>query len=715
MSFLEELRKKTWLILLFIGICLMSFMLDPNVLLNIFSTNPNIVGKVNGNNIYLKEYVDCFHFLKRFREGDTTDSNLQDEAWKLLIHEKLLNQQAVKLGIESTEKEFWKAVEKQSIYSKLVDLHDDKGNMDMKKFQSYVKNIEKNSNDPQLKEEKNIWLYEKKSLPKRIIAKKYIDMLMYGLNSTTIEAKLNHSNKNNFSIIDYVFLPYSEIDKKYNVYPIKKSEIHNFLTRNKLYKKCKREDLRYLSFVICRSYPSLNDKKNMEKKVQKLFDKLKFSNQEKNIISIESEKPFDSNFYMKRHLPIFLQYFVKKDPKIGTMFGPIKNEDNIYIIAKLMGKKMVYDYILSSHILISHKDAMRSSNERTKEEAKKIATELYQEIKKNPYKFNTIGLKRSDDFINMKKNKGSLGWIRYEDHIPIQGFDIFYHKNKKGTIGFIETKFGYHIVRIDDQKNPELAYQFGMIVKKLIPSKKTENLIYKNVMHFMKENKYSNLNLFLNNARKRKYDTIFLEEVKKNQWNINGINSELDRKIIDWSFEKKRNKGDKIIFTNSNKDYIIVYLSDIQKNGISIKKINSYFIPFIFDEKIKKFLFKIVNSMNKKMNLENVSSFFSKKIRKSCKINFDDCMIDDYKEPKVVGNIFSSSLKNKISKPFFGEKGIFFVKKLKQFDYTDKYDRYYFSYEIELLNNQLRNNFIEKLSNVLVEKSKIKDFRRNIQ
>lgn len=709
MSFLEKIRKRTWLILLFTGIFLISFILDPNVLLNFFSKNPNVIGKVNKDNIYIKEYIDCFQFLKRFRQGET-DLNLKNEAWKLLIHEKALNQQAVKLGIESTDKEFWKAVEKQSIYSQLIDFHNDNGEMNMNKFKLYIENIEKPSKtyNPELEEEKNIWLYEKNSIPKRIIAKKYIEMLMYGLNSTNVEAELNHRNKNIFSVIDYVFLPYSEIDRKYNMYPIKKSEIYDFFKKKK--KVYKKEDLRYISFVIFKSVPSFNDKKNMEYEIKKLFDKFKYSNQNYDIVSNESEKPFDSNFYIKRHLPIFLQSFVEKKPKVGSMFGPI-NEDNIYIIAKLTGKKMIYNSVLSSHILISHRNAIRSSNKRTKKEAEKIARSLYKEIKKNPYKFNSLVFKKSDDFINVKKNKGSLGWMKYEDQNPIPTFDIFSSENKKGIIGFAETKFGFHIIRIDDQKNPEFAYQFGLIIKTLTPSKETESLIHKNVMNFMKENKYSNLNLFIKNAREKKYETIFLEEVKKNQWNIHGIDTELDKEVINWSFDRKRKKGDKRIFVTKNKDYIIAYLSDIIKKGISTKKIENHFFPFIFDEKMKKFMFEMMKSMKKKINLENIASHFLKKVRKSCKVNFYDSMIDSYKEPKVVGYIFSSSLK-KISKPLFGENGIFFVKPLK---YNNLYKKHSDSdSEIEFLNNELRKYFLEKLGNVLVDKSKIKDFRKNM-
>ncbi|ACY40125.1 peptidylprolyl isomerase [Blattabacterium sp. (Blattella germanica) str. Bge] len=697
MSFLEKIRKNTWLIFLFIGISLVFFVLDPNILLKFFSENSNVIGKVNGDNISFKEYFDNFQFLKRFREGES-DSSLKNDVWKLLVHEKVLTQQAMKLGIQSTKRDFWKAIEKQSIYSKIYDFQDEKGNMDIKKFQLYLKNLEKLS-IPQAEEEKNIWNYEKKNILKKIVAKKYVEMLMYGLNTSFIEAELNSRDKNYFSIIDYVFIPYSEIEKKYH--PIKNYEIYDYIKKNKFFYKT--ENLRNLSFVILRSHPSLDDEKNMDNKIRKLFQELKSSDHHSMIVSNQSERPFDSNFYLKKNLPPILQDFVEKNNRIGSMFGPVK-ENNIYIMAKLTGKKMVHNSVLFSHILISHKEAVRSSNQRSKKKAENIAKKIYNTVQKNPYQFDALVMKKSDDFI--KNNKGNLGWMKYEEQNNLKKLDIFSSENKKGTIAFTETKFGYHILRIEDQKDLKPVYQFSIIIKTLVPSKKTEDLLHKNAVQFIKQNKNSNLNTLINNARIKKYETVFLETVKNYQWNIHGLNTELDKEIINWSYEKNRKEGDFKVFYTSNRDYIIVFLSKIQKKGYPIEEIKNNLIPLLINKKIHKNLIKY-KFYNK--NLEDIAVHFSKKINKSCRINFYNSMIGEYKEPKVVGSAFSSKL-YKTSNPILGKKGLFFVRPLKRFNTSKK-----LSYsEVEFLNSFLRKNVLEKLGDVLIKKSKIKDYRKDI-
>ncbi|WP_341658219.1 SurA N-terminal domain-containing protein [Blattabacterium cuenoti] len=708
MSFLEKIRKNTWLVLFFISISLLFFVLDPNILMKFFTENSTTIGKVNGENIFLKEYFDRFQFLKRFREDDP-DHYLKNDAWKLLIHEKVLNQQARKLGIQSTKEDFWKAIEKQSIYSKIIDFQNEKGKMNMDKFRLYLKNLEKIPSNltPQIEAEKNIWSYEKNSIPKKIISKKYVEMLMYGLNTSFIEALLNYRDKNSFSIVDYIFVPYSEIKKEYNI--IKSHEIYDFLKKNKFFYK--KENLRNLSFVFFRSHPSLDDEKNMNFEIKKLFNKFKFSNHNSIIVSNQSEKPFDSNFYLKKNLPIVFQHFVEKNNQVGSMFGPVK-ENNTYIMAKLSGKKMVYNSVLCSHILISHKEAIRFFNNRTKKKAEKIAKMIYDILVKNPKQFNSLVMEKSDDVINAKKNKGNLGWIQYEEKSEVfkekKSFDFFSLKNKKGTIGLTETKFGYHIIRIDEMKEIKPAYQFSIIIKTLIPSKQTEDLLYQKIVQFMKENKNSSLNTFINNARKKRYETIFLREIKNHKWNIQDLNTELDKEIINWSYEKNRKEGDIKIFQTFNKDYIMVFLSKIQKEGYPIEEIKNHIIPFLINKKINRYLSNIIKS--KHMNLEKIADFFSKKINRSYKINFYQSMIDNYKEPKVVGYAFSSKL-YETSKPILGERGIFFIRPLKRFNTYKKLS--YFSSEIESLNVNLRKNILEKIGDVLIEKSNIKDYRKN--
>ncbi|WP_185877837.1 peptidylprolyl isomerase [Blattabacterium cuenoti] len=697
MNFLNKIRKNTWIILSLISFSLLFFIIDPNFIQKIFISHYNSVGSINGDNISKKEYENCLEFLRKFM-GKKSEFNLKNDAWRLLINEKLLSQQGYKLGIKNTGKDFWEFIETNSIYNKINDFKTIDGKMNIKKFKLYVQNLYKLPYGifPQVKSEKKIWEYQKNSIKDKIVAKKYAEMLMYGLNVTDQEVKLNFKNKNNFSIIDYILIPYPEIEKKYNIH-ISKNDLYNYVDKHQsLYKK---NNLRNISIIIFRSIPSLEDENNMRKIVNNFSYKLKHNYNHFDLISKNSEIPFDYNFYTKDFIPPIFKFLLKKKNKIGNVIGPIKDRNN-YIIIKLTGEKKIFDSVLVSHILISHKNSIYSLNKRNKKEAINIIKNIFLKLKKNPNTFNLL-LKKSDDFINLGKSNGQLGWIKYDNqNITKKNFNIFSIKNKIGSIGLIETNFGYHIIRIDDQKNIKNAYQFGVLIKTLNPSKKTIDKVYKNVNLFLSKNKNYNLNQIINNARKEKIESLFLEEIKENQWNINGLNTELDKDIINWSFQKDRKKGDTKIFFDSNNNYFITYLYAINKGKASMKEINQL-VPNLINKKIYKKLYK--EYYNK--NLEQISHDFSKKIHKSYEINFHNSTINFVKEPKVSGAAFSLE-KNITSNPILGTNGVFFIRSKKCFSKNKKLDDYL--YNMEYLNNNLRKNLLEKLSDILLEKSKIK-------
>ncbi|WP_185864967.1 SurA N-terminal domain-containing protein [Blattabacterium cuenoti] len=698
MIILEKIRRNTWLILLTIIISFFFIVLDPNLILNLFLHNSKkVIGKVNGENIYDEEYINCLQFLKKFG-GFISNDELENNAWKLLINEKLLSQPAKKIGIKISDKIFWNIVKKQSIYSKISDFDDFNGEMDLKKFKSYLNFLEKinnDSNNDYIQIEKNIWNHEKNSIKNKIYTKKYLEMIMYGLNTSEIEARLFLKHKNLFSIIDYVFVPYSDLEKKYiiNIYS---NNIDKYINKDK-----NQHNLRSFIFIFFPFNPSSDDNNNINHNMKKLFNHLKYTDNPNNIISSQSERPFDSNFYTKKYFPPILRKFVEKNNKVGSMFGPFK-EGKVYFLGKIIGIKKIFDFVSISHILISHKDAKQSFNKRTKKSAHRIIKNIYSDILKNPKMFE-ISLNKSDDIFNSKINNGKLGWLKYEEIDPIIGSDIFSIKKHIGSLSIIESDFGYHIIRIDKQKNIKDAYQLGIIIKTIYPSKKTENEFSNKIKNFLLKNKKLELNELINNAKKYNGESFLIEDIKRNQWNIEGIDTELDKNIIEWSFEEKRKKRDINIFTTSNKDYIIVYLC--QKNGIYIDNKNKIISSFL-REKMNNIIQKeFLNN-----NLEELSLFFNKKINKSYKICLDNSTIDIYKEPKVIGEIFSSKLNNGRIYPISGINGIFFVKINKRF--FKKINKNNLSEEINYLDNNLRKKLLGKLGYDLLENAEIKDFRK---
>lgn len=103
--------------------------------------------------------------------------------------------------------------------------------------------------------------------------------------------------------------------------------------------------------------------------------------------------------------------------------------------------------VAASHILVAWKGAERSNAERNKEEAKKLAAEILEKIKKGEA-FEALAEQYSD-CSSGKSAKGSLG--KFGKGIMAKEFEKTAFSLKVGELSsVIETNFGYHIIRRDE-------------------------------------------------------------------------------------------------------------------------------------------------------------------------------------------------------------------------------------------------------------------------
>ncbi|XOD66576.1 MAG: peptidylprolyl isomerase [Flavobacteriales bacterium Tduv] len=699
MALLGKIRKHSWLLILAIGLALLAFVVDPKIFSYFMRKDPNIIGKVDGEDILRQEYVEQINFQKKFRQN-LPEAFLNVQAWENLVDEKLLTRQAEKLGIQTGEKDFWKTLARKSIYSQVPYFQEKNGNFSTAKFKFYLSNLEKTAKkDKQASEELKLWAYQKQLIPKQLLAEQYLKMSVNGLNTTIVEAELSHQAKHTSVNIDYIFFPYSEYEKK-NKISIKDEEVAAYINAHKA--RYKRSASRDLSLVLFPAQASPEDLDAIKKQVDTLASKFRTTINDSLFVSTHSEIPYNPSYHTEDSLPSFLKNFIK-NASVGNIYGPTRKE-NAYIIAKLTGKKMRSESTKSNHILIAYKGSTRSSATRSKEQAKKIAERFYATIKANPNQFEALSQKSDDP--SAIQNKGSLGWTKNNEKGLVPEYQKFLNENPKGAIGIIETPFGYHIIRIDDKSPLKPSYQLAIILKSINPSKKTEAVLYTNATRFLQENYKVNQSTFINNARKKRYLNVISKEVTANQPIIGELNS--DSEIIRWAFDEGRNPGQTKLFTTPNGDYIVVYLSAIQSEGLaSVEKVKNEVISILKKQKLAKIVFDDVKKSQEK-DLEGLASALSREIKKTDSIIFENAILQGIgKEPKVVGAAFALPLKH-ISTPITGEQGVFIIRANTRIEAPKVTD---YTQEIQVNNSILQKISIEAILKTLKDKAKIEDYR----
>jgi parvulin-like peptidyl-prolyl isomerase len=147
------------------------------------------------------------------------------------------------------------------------------------------------------------------------------------------------------------------------------------------------------------------------------------------------------------------------------------------IIDQIITKENLNKYIENqktevnaSHILITHSDANPKIT-RSISEAKQLVDELLKKIE-NGAALDSLAVIYSDD-PSAKQARGSLGWFTWGAMVSV--FQEAVWTMEIGTItGPVETKYGYHIIKLDDRRNnkqfsaPETIEDFYYVKRKLL-------------------------------------------------------------------------------------------------------------------------------------------------------------------------------------------------------------------------------------------------------
>ena len=92
MSITASIRKRPWLLLGMIIIALLAFLINPESMDKMFGQNPNILGKVNGEEITRDEFNDQLSLLQQQSQGQP-QQGLEEQAWQILVQSKLIKQE----------------------------------------------------------------------------------------------------------------------------------------------------------------------------------------------------------------------------------------------------------------------------------------------------------------------------------------------------------------------------------------------------------------------------------------------------------------------------------------------------------------------------------------------------------------------------------------------------------------------------------------------
>ena len=447
MSITASIRKRPWLLLGMIFVALLAFLINPDSLDHMFGKNPNILGKVNGEEITRDEFNDQLGILQMQSQGKS-QKGLEEQTWQILVQSKLIKQQFEKLGLELTDEIFWNQLQFDQMFSQqsAPQFYDEKGNFKTKEVKKVYEDL-KNTGDVN---QYNEWLKLRKSIEYRMMARQLFANISTGITANKKEAAELLNQRDQLVDVDFVKVDYATFAAK-NPVKVTTQDLANYIKKHPV--MFKSDAARNLGIVFFPAKPSANDDALALKEINKLYlegidngnglESFKNTPNDSMFVELNSEAQIKYSYVSDQEVPQEAQAFIK-GAAAGQFFGPYKSGDKYYV-TKLKSKA---EATMPKHILISYvgTDVAKQDKTitRTKEDAKKLADEIAAKIKANPMDFQQYLPESSDK--GSAQQGGTLGWVLPENNQFVKPFGDWVKANPKGAVGVVETQFGYHII-----------------------------------------------------------------------------------------------------------------------------------------------------------------------------------------------------------------------------------------------------------------------------
>lgn len=695
MAVLGEIRKRPWILIGFIAIALLAFLVNPDSLDKVFGKDPNVLGKVNGEEITRDEYNEQLLIMRNQAEsqGQPT-AGLEEQAWQTLVQSRLIKQQFEKMGLTMSDDLFWNQLQYDPMFAQNPQNFDTKGNFKVNEIKKEIESLRESGR----LQEYNQWLNIKKSIEYRMMARLLFSNITNGITVNKKEASEIIKNRDQVADIEFVKIDYDTYGKK-NPVKVSTQDLADFIKKHPV--AFKTEATRNLGVVFFPATPSATDDSLALRELNKLYkeDAENFLNTANDslFVEINSEAPIKYGVVSEQEIPQEAQDFIKT-AGIGQIFGPYKSQGKYYV-TKLKAKQ---EATLPKHILIAYAGTdiakQDPSIKRTKEEAKKLADSIATQVRADGSKFS--------QFVNMSADTGSaqqggmLQWVLPGRSGFVKPFADWVEANPKGAVGVVETPFGYHII-VNENKMP--VYTIANLAKDIRASKETQSRVYTQANTFIQKVQGKSFNDFSNIAKKEGFQYSNPKSVGRFQGQIQGLGTDKDDEVLTWAFDKKTDKGATNIFTTSNGDYIVAFLNGKQEAGLADpESVREQIEPIVKNQLLAK---KIIENI-KGTTLDEIGKQFGV-AKENTQINLLNPRLGMAMEPKVAGAAFGVA-ENKISQPIEGVTGVYVVVRKKLEENKQPGDINQVLQTIQQQNAQL---FSQSLMQSLQQNADIEDYR----
>ena len=654
MAVLGKIREKSIFLIIVIGLALFAFIISGAIGSDYGNIGPNEpIGEVDGEEVLLSNYRSLVEQDQKVYGSSTIES--VNKVWDQYILSLVLKSQIDLLEIDAGRNQIEQVVSSDQNLTQDSRFINEAGFFDFGLFTNFISQIR--DQNPSAYES---WKLQESNIISSAKQSIYFDLVRSGLFNLKSQKEIINDFKNTKVDFQFLKIPFSSLSD--TLFKLDDNEIDNYIKKNKSDYVFK--PIRNIEYVVFFEQPTDEDEKQIRTQLESLIkDKIEYNEVSKlndtligfkntneifEFVERNSDTPFDSVYLPKGRLSKeYSESLFNLD--IGEVYGPYKDLGSLKI-SRLLDRK-IDGSIRASQILISYNGSSNQNPNinRSKEEAEKLANDLFFKIRRNPKSFSNYVQEFSDGA--GKSTLGDIGFFQEKNVLP----EIFSRlsKSRIERLNLVETDFGFHIIKATDKQDVLLM---ANVVKNIIPSEETSNKVFRNATKFEMDllNSKETFNLL---AEQNGYNIRRVNEIDRLDETLPGLPNQ--RSIVQWLFNENTEEGMVKRFNLSFGGYAIVKVIEINEDGlVSSNEVRSSVRTKLINQKKSNY---ILNSEGNSKMQDIAAKYNLEIIDASLVSGFDQILVGAGNEPHVIGVAFSLD-KNETSKLIVGNEGLYKIK-----------------------------------------------------
>ena len=708
MATLQKIRSKGPLLVIVIGLALFAFIAGDAWKVLQPHQGKQDVGEVNGEVLSAQDYqkmVDELSEVIKLTNGlnsltEDQLNNVKDQVWQSYVNNKLIAEQAEKLGLKVTDAEIQSIID-QGTHPLLMQTpfrNPQTGMFDkdmLKKFLVDYANLNASQMPAQYVEYYQkmgaFWQFVEKTLAQSTLAEKYQNLVTKSLISNPVAAEDAFNSRTEQSDLLLAGVPYSSIND--STVQVSDSEIKDRYNEKKEQFKqlVETRDIRYIDVKVV---PSDADRKAVEKEVTEYSNQLASTTADFGtfVRSTGSSVNYSDVPVSKSVFPADVASRLDST-NVNEVYGPYYNQtDDSFNAFKLLAKVSSPDSIQFRQIQV-YAD--------TEEKTKTLADSIYN------------ALKGGADFAAVAKIYGQTGEATWVNAQSWEGSELDADNSK-----FINTLLNQPvnelanlnmgqanlILQVMNKKSMQTKYKVAVVKREVEFSKETYNAAYNKFSQFVAQN--TTIDSMVKNAEESGYTLMPRTDLSSAEHYVGGVRS--TREALKWIFAAKPGEVSPLYECGENDHLMVVALDKIHEAGY--RDINSVAEMLRAEIRRDKKAEKIMEEMKKYNSIAQVKGIKDAVSDSVKHVTFSApayISVTRSSEP-VIGAVAAKTAANKVSAPIKGNGGVYMIQVYAKEKGSEKFDA---KQEETTLTNMAVRIAGNQLINDLYQKAKVADQR----